>query len=128
MDADYYRHHLVMNGHLDSSSYKKIDKSCDVKLMKTICTHTNNYKECLIKKETDYLTKFNWDTSNFYVLSKVHKCPTILEAISNNDQDYVEIFSPHDLKARPIVAGCNAPTQRLSSLLEKLLNPIVQKI
>ena len=128
MDKAYYRDHLVMKGHLESSSYQKVEKSCDVKLMKNILTHVNNYKDCLTTKEIEYLTRFNWETSNFYILPKVHKCKTILKAILNNDQSYVETISPQDLKGRPIVAGCNAPTQRLSSLLEKLLNPIVHKI
>ena len=31
----------------------------------------------------------------------------------------------NDLKGRPIAAGPNSPTQALSSLKEKILNPIV---
>ena len=34
-------------------------------------------------------------------------------------------MKPNDLKGRPIVAGPNSPTQALSSLIEKILKPIV---
>ena len=33
--------------------------------------------------------------------------------------------APPDLKARPIIAGSNSPTSRLSELLEKILTPLV---
>ena len=35
---------------------------------------------------------------------------------------------PSSLKGRPIIAGPNSPTQRLSSLLEKILTPLVPKL
>ena len=34
---------------------------------------------------------------------------------------------PNSLKGRPIIAGPNSPTQSLSSLLEKILTPLVPK-
>ena len=38
-------------------------------------------------------------------------------------------MKPHiSLKGRPIIAGPNSPTQRLSSLLEKILTPLVPKL
>ena len=86
------------------------------------------HKECLTEKEVDYLTKFDWQSSNFYVLPKIHKSSTITNKVKESNSDYIELPPPDDLKARPIVAGCNAPTQRLSALLEKLLQPISQKV
>ena len=86
------------------------------------------HKECLTEKEADYLTKFDWQSSNFYVLPKIHKSSTITNKVKESNSDYIELPPPDDLKARPIVAGCNAPTQRLSALLEKLLQPISQKV
>ena len=37
-------------------------------------------------------------------------------------------MTPNDLKGRPIVAGPNSPTQALSSLIEKILKPIVPRL
>ena len=34
-------------------------------------------------------------------------------------------MKPNDLKGRPTVAGRNSPAQALSSLIEKILKPIV---
>ena len=35
---------------------------------------------------------------------------------------------PNSLKGRPIIAGPNSPSQRLSSLLKKILTPLVTKL
>ena len=47
------------------------------------------------------------------------------KAIALSADDYVEVFQPEDLKARPIISGPEIPTQRLSCLIENLLKPIV---
>ena len=44
---------------------------------------------------------------------------------SSCKQDFVELPPPADLKGRPIVGGPSAPTRRLSTLIEKLLSPLV---
>ena len=46
----------------------------------------------------------------------------------SSNSTYIEIETPHDLKGRPIVAGCNSPTSRLSTLLDKILSPIATKV
>ena len=56
---------------------------------------------------------------------KVHKCKTIQEEIALSTQNYIEVFLPEDLKARPIISDTESPTQRLSCLIENLLKPIV---
>ena len=93
--------------------------------MKKLKSHVDKYSECLTDKEVDYLTKFDWQTSNFYVLPKIHESTTIANKVKESNSDYIKLPPPDDLKARPIVAGCNAPTQRLSAILEKLLQPIL---
>ena len=37
----------------------------------------------------------------------------------------MNVLKPNDLKGRPIGAGPNSPTQTLSSLIKKILKPIV---
>ena len=66
------------------------------------------------------------ETSEFYCTIKTHKYKSIQEAILQNDNDtIINVLKPNDLKGRPIVAGPNSPTQALSSLIKKILNPIV---
>ena len=62
--------------------------------------------------------------SKFYCRIKTHNCKLIQETILQNDNDTIRNVSS-DLKSRPIAAGPNSPTQALSSLIEKILKPIV---
>ena len=65
---------------------------------------------------------------NFRILlyKKTHQCKSIQEAILQNDSDTtIDVLRPDDLKGRPIVVGPNNITQALSSLIEKILKPIV---
>ena len=39
--------------------------------------------------------------------------------------DYLGVFQPEDLKARPIISGWESPTQQLSCLRENLPKPIL---
>ena len=75
--------------------------------------------------EENYLNNFQWQSSNIYCIPKVHKCKTIQERIALSADDYIEVFQPEDLKARPIISGPEIPTQRLSCLIENLLKPTV---
>ena len=125
MDTDYYRDHLVLDGHLNSNTYSKVDPNCDKTVIKNLETHIKKFQECLTAKEVDYLTNFEWKSSNFYVTPKVHKCKSIADIVKINNNDYIELLRPTDLKSRPIVAGCVSPTQRLSTFINILLSPIV---
>ena len=58
-------------------------------------------------------------------MPKIHKCKSIQEAIALANDDYIEIYEPDDLKRRPIISGSESSTQRLSCIIETLLNPIV---
>ena len=65
-------------------------------------------------------------TLEFYCTNKTHKCKSIQEAILQNDNDtIINVLKPNDLKDRSIGAGPNSPTQTLSSLIKKILKPIV---
>ena len=63
--------------------------------------------------------------SNIYCTVKIRKCKSIQEAIVLANDDYTEIYQPDDLKGRALVSGPEGPTQRLSCIIEMLLNPIV---
>ena len=128
MDTDFYRNKLVITDHLNSTTYQKIDSNCDKKVMEKLKKHVKSYKNCLTEKEQDYLTNFEWNTSNFYILPKVHKSKIIKDQIENSDTYCIEVNSPDDLKGRPIIAGCSSPTHRLSALLDKILSPIGNKV
>ena len=48
----------------------------------------------------------------------------MLEEIEKSNEIYIQIT----FQGRPIIAGPISPTQRLSSLLEKVLTPLVTKV
>ena len=67
-------------------------------------------------------------TSTFYGLPKIHKSQIITSSCSESNSQYIEISDPIDLTLRPIVAGPYCETSRLSSFLDKLLKPYLQKV
>ena len=87
----------------------------------------DRHRDCITDKEYKYFTSFDWRTSKFYGLPKIHKCKSIIDEVSNNNSRYVHMSTPDDLIARPIVAGSVSPTQHLSELLEEILKPLVCK-
>ena len=64
----------------------------------------------LTKNEKEYLTSFSYTASNFYGLPKIHKSKLLQNAIKEQQEEYVQITEPSDLKLRPIVAGPICPT------------------
>ena len=83
------------------------------------------HQACLTSKESDYVLKNDWKSSNFYVLPKIHKSKKIAEKFAETNTEYAEMEVPDGLKGRPITAGPNTPTRGLSELLEKVLAPLV---
>ena len=45
--------------------------------------------------------------------------------MEENDNTYIEMEPPPDLKGRPIIAGPNSPTNHLGELLKKIISPLV---
>ena len=128
LEKDFYRDKLVLEPHLNTLTYQKVDSKADQAVFRKLKVLMNKHKENLTKKEYSYITDFDWDSSNFYVLPKIHKNKTIIEKLKKENGEYIEMIPPNDLQARPIVAGCNSPTQKLSELLEKILSPIVPEL
>ena len=65
----------------------------------------SKYSDILTEEETTYLLNMDPKTSNFYGLPKVHKSSIIKAAIEEQNEEYVHVIQPADLKFRPIVAG-----------------------
>ena len=127
MNVNYYHDKLVMEGHLNTNAYTKVNNKIDDEVQNKLCKLIEKHSHCLTKYETEYITNYPWKTSELYVLPKIHKCKTILDIIPDVKEDDVLTFlDPPDLKARPIVAGCSTPTKPLSELIEKILKPIVE--
>ena len=71
------------------------------------------YENTSTKLEIDYLTNVSASTNNFDGLPKIHKSALISEAIAKQNNEYVEVLEPSDLKLRHIVAGPTCPTRPL---------------
>ena len=112
----------------DRETYKELDKNIDAGILRKICKLTLKYKEQLTSKEIQYLTKFDHQMSQFYGLPKIHKFKIIKDKIKENPSEYVQVNQPQDLKMRPIVAGPNCVTSRLSNFLDILMQPFLKKV
>ena len=109
----------------DNITYRRTNDSCDNKVMKELGKLVEKYKDNLMDKEIDYLINFSHNTSNFYGLPKVHKSDIITQAIMEQNNEYIKILEPEDLTLRPIVAGPNCPTKRLSKFIDIIIKPLV---
>ena len=124
----FYRDKLVLSDHLNTNTYSIAPINSDKKVHKELGKLIEKHKNCLTSKEREYILKSDWQSSNFYVLPKIHKSKEIIEKFKQTHSEYVEMTVPEDLKGRPITAGPKAPTRGLSELLEKILSPFVPKL
>ena len=127
MNSEYYRNKLVLADHLYTDSYEEVNQDSDDGVITQLNDLVSKHSSCMTEKEIEYVKNPEWRTSEFYVLPKVHKSKSIIEAVRNTNGDVVdELSDPPDLKGRPIVAGCSTPTRGLSELISKILKPIVE--
>ena len=126
MNSYFYRDKLILDDHLSTNSYEKVELNSDETLIQDLKALIHKHYTCLTEKEREYIKNDEWKTSEFYIMPKIHKCPSIINAISQCTSDVVSVPDPPDLKGRPIVAGVNTPTRRLSELISKILKPIVE--
>lgn len=127
MNAKHYKE-MCENTINDPDSFRQFENYSGV-------THFNKYKKfiskyaCIFNKhEMDYLSKFDYSSSNLYGLPKLHKSNKIKEICEKTNSDYVHILNVNDLKVRPVIAGPKSVTNRLSQILHILLQPYVEKI
>jgi len=68
------------------------------------------------------------DVPTFKVLPKIHKCKSINYAIHRNSNKFISLPFPEDLDSRPIVNNINSPTEYLSHMIDRLLQPFMIRI
>ena len=128
MDTDFYRDKLVLSDHLETATYSIAPLDADKKVYKDVTKLVDKYKTCFTSKEINFILNDDWNSSNFYVLPKIHKSQKIIDKFRESNTDYVQMPVPEDLKGRPITAGPNSPTRGLCELLEKILSPFVPRL
>ena len=117
---------MVMK-HLNTDTYEQVaNKNIDKKVMDKIEDFTNDYSDILEPEETKYLKDSKYSTGNFYVLPKVHKSKEITRFLEIRPVDYLKVKDPIEIPSRPIVAGPNSPTHRLSTFLDIILRPLTE--
>ena len=123
MDKNYYKEKILEQLN-DRNFYREIDGNMDKTTMQVIGRLVTKYQNHITDKEQNFLLQFEVKTSNFYGLPKIHKSMEIQDAISQQNNAYVYLHSPADLKFRPIVAGPQCPTHRLSNFIDIILKPL----
>lgn len=127
MDSDFYKEKIeeIIN---DENYYEELTENRDKDIMKNIFKLVSSFSNELTEKEFKFLTKFDYKTSNFYGLPKVHKSNIIKLAVEQQKSEIITVWRPQDLKLRPIVAGPVCPTHRLSNLIDVLLQPMIPSV
>ncbi len=129
LDVSFYKEKMVLKDHLhQTDTYRRVPYKTDKNVIDELSKHIKKYEKCIYPAEAQYILNKNWKSSNIYVTPKIHKNKAIIEACSNSTTDFIQMNVPQDLKGRPIIAGPESPTQRLSELLEKILSPLVPKL
>jgi hypothetical protein len=127
MDKSYYRDKML---HLlsDTENYIQLSQNEDEPILRKIKRLIKNFGNFITENEKEYITNFLMKTSNFYGLPKIHKSKSITDAVTDQNNDYIKLEPPADLKMRPIVAGSISPTHRLSNFVDLILKPLCQHV
>ena len=112
----------------DASAYKDTSVNQDMKIMKELKKLVDREDTGLTKAELDFILNFETSIRNLYGLPKIHKSKLIQNTIKNRNTNPVILLNPEDLPFRPIVAGPNCPTSRLSNLIDIILKPLVSHV
>ena len=122
MDRTYYAGKILemLN---DSQTYDEITANKDKNVMKLTKELAGNHSHNLTEKEVNYLCHFDFRTSGFYDLPKIHKSKIICQEAKVQKKTYSRVLRPADLKFTPIVAGPRCPTSRLSNFVDILIKP-----
>ena len=116
MDTEYYRDKLILNDHLYTETYRQVDVDVDKRCVLYLKGLMDRYRDSITDKEYKYFTSFDWWTSNFIGLPKIHQCKSITDKLSNSNSRYIHMSTLDGLKAQPVVARPVSPTQYLSEL------------
>ena len=124
MDGQYYSEkvtEILKNEEICFSLTENIDD----KVTQKVKNLTQLYDTKLTEKGIRYLADFDYRTSNFYGLPKVHKSRLIITETLSTKSKLKEVNRPHDLTFRPIVGGPIFPTSHLSYFIDTLIKPLV---
>ena len=127
MDRVYYRD-KILEMLEDNIYYELSNDKADRQTINMIKKLLNKHKSELFEEEIDYMSNFTFSQSYFYGLPKIHKSEEISNAIHAQNNEYVELLRPDDLKFRPIVGGPNSVTQRLSHFIDIILKPLCRVV
>ena len=86
MNADFYRPKIIKLLK-DESYYQSIPDSCAQKTFIKIHNLIDQHKD-LTNQEMDFLTNFEWETSTFYGLPKIHKSKLIQNVCKEFNTSY----------------------------------------
>ena len=91
--------------------------------MKLIKELAHNHSHNLTEKEVNYLCHFDFKTSGFYGLPKIHKSKIICQEAKVQKKPFIRdrVLRPADLKFRLIRAGPRCPTSRLNNFVDILI-------
>ena len=101
----------------DETTYKEIGENIIATVHRKIKALTDKHSSELTSKEIDYLTNFEYRTSNMYGLPKIHKSQEIKDKVKEHPANCITVTHPSDLTMRPIIAGHSSVTGRLSDSL-----------
>ena len=124
MNTDYYKQ-KIMKMLEDDTFYKSTNDNCNKATFKKIRELIKLSKD-ITRHEIDYLLNFEFKSSLFYGLPKIHKSKLIKTKCKETTTNYLELVDPEDLTFRPIVAGTICETHRLSNLIDILIKPFTK--
>ena len=124
MDLNFYRDKLVLKDHLETNTYETVPSNSDLLVFKNLNMLDEKHKDCLTRKEYQYLKNHQWKSSEFYVLPKIHKCNEIINNVQQSRSTYLQMDKPDDLKRSTYCCW----SQFTNELLEKLLTPLVKEL
>ena len=125
--------------HNPNITIKRADKGGSIVIMNTTdyinkaLTHLND--TTVYKQEPIDNTSSHWDTITFYITDKHFR-----DEISTDLAHYIQPVRPprtplfyflpkihkHNIPPRPIISGCDSPTDRISKYLTQIFQPIVE--
>ena len=126
MNTSFYRDKML-EMLANDSFYKTTNDTCSKTTFKKIRNLIELAKD-ITRHEIAYLLEFDFKSSNFYELPKIHKSNLIKRKCIETQSEYLELKDPMDLQFRPIVAGPVCETHRLSNLIDILLKPFIKQV
>ena len=125
MNKTFYKNKILSM--LNNEYYQKMDQNSDNKTMHKLKLILEKESK-ITKHEYDYITNFEFKTSQFYGLPKIYNSKEIIKAITEQNSEYICVPDPQDLTFRPIVAGPACPTHRISNVIDILLKPFITDV